>query len=379
MAFLGYSKTTKELIFIKNLTINGGLMIGEIKELASDVSKKASKIDAENEMDFDLLNLAFKKKLMGVNADEEYGGLGKGYVELCILAEELGKASGGFAHSVVVHHMAVDALRMFGNEEQKENFLKRLTTKEVGTLAITEPKGGSDVAALELKAEKKGDNFILNGRKTLITNAVFGGIFITLAKTENGITAFIVEKGGLEINKLEPSGVRGSGLASIGFKDVEVPKENILGKEGKGMKVALATLAPNRIPFAAMGLGFAERCLELAVKYAKTREAFGRKIIEFQGLQFMLADVTAEIEAAKRLIYYSAEVADNEDATVLGAKCKLFIAKVAKKAADVAVEVYGGHGILRNSPVDRAYRDAKILDIAEGTSEIMKFVIARQL
>ncbi|RLI73332.1 acyl-CoA dehydrogenase, partial [Archaeoglobales archaeon] len=238
----------------------------EIRELADEVSKKASKIDSENEMDLELLNLAFQKKLMGVNADETYGGLGKGYVELCMLAEELGKASGGFAHSVVVHHMAVDALRMFGSEEQKENFLKRLTTKEVGTLAITEPKGGSDVAALELKAEKDGDNFILNGRKTLITNAVFGSMFITLAKTENGITAFVVEKDkakGLEIKKLEPSGMRGSGLASVGFKDVEVSEDNILGKEGKGMKVALATLSPNRIPFVAMGLGFAERCLEL--------------------------------------------------------------------------------------------------------------------
>ena len=354
-------------------------MIDEIRSLADEASKKALKIDSENEMDMELMSLAFKKKLMGVNVDEVYGGLGKGYVELCMLAEELGKASGGFAHSVVVHHMAVDALRMFGNDEQKDNFLKRLTTKEVGTLAITEPKGGSDVAALELRAEKKGNNFILNGRKTLITNATFGSIFITLAKTENGITAFIVEKDGLEVKKLEPSGMRGSGLASVAFKDVEVPKDNILGKDGKGMKVALATLSPNRIPFAAMGLGFAERCLESAVKYAKTREAFGRKIFDFQGLQFMLADVATEIEAAKRLIYYSADVANREDATVLGAKCKLFIAKVAKKAADVAVEIYGGHGILRHSPVDRAYRDAKILDIAEGTSEIMKFIIARQL
>ncbi|HDD36112.1 MAG TPA: acyl-CoA dehydrogenase [Archaeoglobus veneficus] len=351
----------------------------EIEELANEVSKKATKIDEENEMDLELLNLAFQKKLMGVNVPEAYNGLGKGYVELCMLAEELGKVSGGFAHSVVVHHMAVDALKMFGNEEQKENFLKRLTTKEVGTLAITEPKGGSDVAALELKAKKEGNTFILNGRKTLITNAVFGGIFITLAKTENGITAFIVEKEGLEIKKLNPSGMRGSGLASVSFKDVEVPKENILGNEGKGMKVALATLSPNRIPFAAMGLGFAERCLELAVKYAKQREAFGKKIFDFQGLQFMLADVATDIEAAKRLIYYSADVANKGDATVLGAKCKLFIAKVAKKAADVAVEVYGGHGILKGNPVDRAYRDAKILDIAEGTSEIMKFIIARQL
>ena len=214
----------------------------------------------------------------------------------------------------------------------------------------------------------------------MITNATFGSIFVTLAKTENGITSFVVERGeGLEVTKLEPSGMRGSGLASVGFKDVEVPKENILGKEGKGMKVALATLAPNRIPFAAMGLGFAERCLSLAVKYAKTREAFGKKIFDFQGLQFMLADVATDVEAARRLIYYSADAATREDATVLGAKCKLFIAKVAKRAADVAVEIYGGHGILRNSPVDRAYRDAKILDIAEGTSEIMKFVIARQL
>jgi isovaleryl-CoA dehydrogenase len=355
-----------------------------VSSVKSLVAKKASQIDANNEMDREVIELLFKNGLMGIFAPETHGGLNLGYFEASLVAEELGKVSAGVAHSVVVHHMAVDALRKFGSEDQKKKWLNRLVKESVGTLAITEPAGGSDVAGMKMEAKKEGDRYILNGRKTLITNAVFGNVIIVIARTgegPKGLTAFIVEKDGVVVTKLNATGMRGSGLASVGFRNIEVSEENILGGEGNGMKVALATLAPNRIPFAAMGVGIARRCFELAKKYAKERDAFGKKVADFQGIQWMIAEVATEIEAVSRLVYNSARVADGMeyeiDATTLGAMCKLKVAEVTKRAADLAVEIFGGHGVISGSPVERAYRDAKILDIAEGTSEIMKVIISR--
>ena len=355
-----------------------------VKEVVEFVAAKAGEIDRNNEMDKAVLEKLFEKNLMGVFAPKEYGGLGLGYVEASRLAEELGKVSGGVAHSVVVHNMGVDALRLFGNDEQKEKWLKKLTSGSVGGLAITEARGGSDVASsIQLEARKEGDVYVLNGTKTFITNAAFGDIFVVIGRTgegAKGLTAFIVEKSdGIKVTKQEPSGMRGSGLSTVSFKDVEVPAENVLVGEGKGMRVALGTLAPNRIPFAAMGLGIAEKCLEIAISHAKSRQAFGQRVADFQAIQFMLAEVAADIEAVRRMIYHAAEVANQGDATVLGAMCKLKAAQVAKKAADVAVEIHGGYGIISGTPADRAYRDAKIIDIAEGTSEIMKLLISRQI
>jgi len=346
-----------------------------MEEILKLASAKAYDMDARDEMDSELLRLAFEKGLMSVTIPKEFGGLGEGYVKLCEVVEELGKVNSGFALSVAAHHMAVNCIRMFGNEE----WLKMLTEK-VGAFAVTEPHAGSDVAAIRLKAERKGDVFVLNGNKTLITNALFADVFVVLAKVEDKPTAFIVERcDGMEFRKLELCGMRGSGIASIRFRNVEVPAENVLLEVGKGLKVILATLAKSRVVFSALGLGIAERCLELAVKYAKERKAFGRSIAEFQGIQWMLAEVSAEIEAVKRLIYYTAELAENEDVTKLSAMCKLLIAKIAKRSADVAVEIFGGHGLIKGSPVERAYRDVKALDIGEGTSEIMKTIIARYI
>ena len=358
--------------------------LSDIKESLSKVlplvSKKSSAIDKNNEMYPDVLETLFDSGLMAILAPKEYGGF-ESYYLASLAAESLAKVNAGVAHSVVVHNATLDALRLFGNEEQKERWIPKLKEK-AGTLAMTEPGGGSDVASLKMEAKKEGDVYILNGRKTLITNASFGEVFVVIAKTDEGLTAFLTEKDGVVVTKLNPSGLRGSGLSSVGFSNVEVHKDDVLGKPGGGLKVALATLAPNRIPFSAMGLGIAESCLEAAIKYAKGRSAFGKKVSDFQGIQWMLAEVATDVEVIRSLIYNSAEVADGKresklDATTLGAMCKLKAAEIAKKAAEIAVEVYGGHGVITGSPVERAYRDAKLLDIAEGTSEIMKVLIAR--
>ena len=351
-----------------------------IKKVAEFVAAKAGEVDRSNEMDKSVIEKIFDSKLTGILIPEQYGGLGKGYVEASLLAEKLGKASGGVAHSIVVHNMTVDAIRRFGNEEQKEKYFEVLS-KELGAIAITEPTGGSDVAtSIRLKAEKSGNGYVLNGVKTMITNSTLAGIFIVIGRVEGKLTAFVVERGdGIEVVKLNPSGMRGSGLGTVRFENVEVPAQNILVGEGKGMRVTLGTLAPNRAPFAAMGLGIAENCLEMAVDRAKKREAFGQRVADFQAIQFMLAEVAADIESVKSLVYRTAEMANTKDVTVLAAMCKLKAAEVAKKAADLVVEIYGGYGIIAGTAADKAYRDAKIIDIAEGTSEMMKLIISRSL
>ncbi|AGK61840.1 Acyl-CoA dehydrogenase [Archaeoglobus sulfaticallidus PM70-1] len=349
-----------------------------LQEVISLIQKRSAEIDAKNEMPEEVLKALFENGLMSALASKDFGL--ESYSKASLIAEELAKVSAGVAHVTVVHNMAVDALRLFGSEDQKE-YMKRLVESDVGTIAITEPSGGSDVASMKTVAEKVEGGYLINGRKTLITNAAFAKIFIVFAKVDGKITAFIVDRDdGITTRKLNPSGFRGSGLSSVEFKDVFVSEDSILGGTGKGMKVALATLAVNRIPFSAIGLGIAKRCFELAVKYAKGRDAFGKKLMDFQGMQWMLADIFADIEALDKLIKYSAMVADGEiegSTTVLGAVCKLKAAEVAKRCADVAIEVYGGHGVMSGSPVERAYRDAKILDIAEGTSEIMKVILSR--
>ncbi len=341
--------------------------MNDVLELAS---AKAYEMDLRDEMDPELLSLAFERGIMAVTVPEDLGGMGGSLFKLCEVVEELAKVNSGFALSVSAHHMVLNCVKDFGNED----WLRTLT-KSVGAFAVTEPHSGSDVSSVRLKAEIEGDVFILNGKKTLITNAMFADYFIVLARVEDKPTAFFVERSdGIKTKKIELMGMRGSGIASVKFENVEVPKENVLLDVGKGLRVILSTLSKSRIVFSALGLGIAERCFELAVKFAKERKAFGKNVIEFQGIRWMLSEVLSEIEALRSLIY---RTATEEDVTMLSAMCKFLSARTAKKAADLAVEIYGGHGLIRGSAVERAYRDAKALDIGEGTTEIMKEIIAR--
>ncbi|WP_318249143.1 acyl-CoA dehydrogenase family protein [Geoglobus acetivorans] len=351
-----------------------------VDELKSIVKEKAAEIDRNNDMG-EVLDAVKNSGILGLIIPEEYGGLGGDYYDACVVAEELAKVSAGVAHSIIVHSMAVDAVRLYGSEEQKERYLPRLL-KSIGTIAITEGRGGSDVAgSVSLKAEKQGDAYTLSGSKTLITNGTYADVFIVVGRTgegPKGLTAFIAEKSdGIKASRIDLAGMRGSGLASLQFENVEVHEDSILVKEGAGLKVALGTLAPNRLPFSAIGLGIAERCLEISVERAKKRKAFGGTLSDLQAVQFMLADVAVEIEALRRMIYDAAR--NMSDPGYEGAVAKILSARVAKKAADVAVEIFGGHGLLRGSEAERAYRDAKTIEFAEGATEVMKLLVARKL
>lgn len=351
-----------------------------VEKLSEHLKNRAREIDLKNDMG-ETLDFVKESGILGLIIPKEYGGMGLSYKEVCHVAEELAKISAGVAHSIVVHAMAVDAIRLFGNEEQKEKYFPELANS-IGTIAITEGKGGSDVAnSVSLKAEKNGDKYILNGNKTLITNGMYADVFIVVGRTgegPKGLTAFIADRNeGIKSTKIDLAGMRGSGLASVSFSDVEVPESNVILNEGAGLKVALGTLAPNRLPFSAIGLGIAQRCLELAVERAKTRKAFGGTLSDLQAIQFMLADVAVEIEALRRYIYSTVE--NIQDSNYEGAIAKILSARTAKKAADIAVEIFGGHGMLHGSDVERAYRDAKTIEFAEGATEVMKLLVSRKL
>ncbi len=341
-------------------------------KLAELAGKRAAGMDETDRMDPELIRTAFDYSLMGITIPERYGGLGKGLSELCMVAEELGKVNAGFAVSLAAHHMAANSINLNGSEELKEKWLKKLC-RRLAAFATTEPRAGSDLKSVGLEARKEGDCYILNGNKTLITNGELAEVFVALGRCDDDFGLFVVErKKGIEVRKLNAGGMRGSGLSSLHFNNVEVSEEDLIPD---GLEAVMSTLSASRPVFSAIGLGIAERCLELAIKYAKSRKAFGKRISEFQGIQWMLAEVATEIEALRLLVYNAAEKCNAVDSAV----CKLFAARTAKKAADVAVEMFGGHGTLRGSAVERAYRDAKMLDIGEGTSEIMKLIIAREL
>ena len=327
----------------------------------------------------------------GVIIPQEYGGAGFDTLSYVIILEELARISPSVSVAMDVQNGLVEyPIYKWGNEDQKRKYLPKLCSGNyIGAYALTEPQAGSDAANIQLKAEKDGDEYVLNGNKFFITNANHANIFIVFGRTSKGqkrhegITAFIVEKGlsGFKIGEdYKKLGVRGSSTAELLFEDVRVPKENILGEIGKGFYIAMNTLNMGRIGIGAQALGIAQASLEKSIEYMKQREAFGKKIGEFQGLQFQLSDIATRVEAARLLVYDAAMRADSNLPLIKEASmAKYFASKVAMDAPRFAVQVHGGYGFIEDFDVERFYRDAKITEIYEGTSEIQKLVIAREI
>ncbi|MCK6259252.1 acyl-CoA dehydrogenase [Fictibacillus sp. KIGAM418] len=328
--------------------------------------------------------------LMGIPIPEEYGGAGMDYTSYIIAIHELSKVSATVGVILSVHtSVGTNPIYHFGNEEQKQRFIPKLASGEyLGAFALTEPGAGSDAAALKTKAVKKGDKYILNGSKIFITNAGAADTYIVFASTNpeagpKGISAFIVEKGspGFSIGKKEKKmGLNGSNTCEIIFDQAEIPEENLLGTEGEGFKIALSNLEAGRIGIAAQSLGIAEAGLQHSLEYAKGRKQFGKPIGAQQGLAFMLADMATKVEAAKLLTYRAANL------RTLGIPCKkeasmakLIASQTAMKVAIDAIQVHGGYGYTKEYPVERLFRDAKVCEIYEGTSEIQRIVLSKHL
>ena len=328
--------------------------------------------------------------LLGVIFPEEYGGAGMGYMEYVLIVEELSAVDPSIGLTVAAHNsLGTNHIYTFGNEAQRKKFVTHLAQgRSLAAWALTEPCCGSDAASLKTTAVKKGNQWVLNGQKTFITNPNYADYVVVMARTnpekgKKGISAFVVEKGtpgytiGNPMNKL---GTRASDTAELFFEDCAIPEENLLGNEGEGYKQALKILSGGRISIAAMSLGIARGAYEHTLKYALEREAFGQPIAHFQAVQFRLADMATEIEAARLLTYQAAWLADaGKDYSLAASMAKLYASELAVRVSDMAVQTFGGYGFIKEYPVEKFYRDSKIGTIGEGTSDIQRLVIAREL
>ena len=359
-----------------------------VREFAvNEVKPIAAEIDETERFPMENVKKMAELGMMGIPFPKELGGAGGDVLSYIITVEELSKVCG--THGVIVSaHTSLCASLIYenGTPAQKEKYLVPLAKGEkIGAFGLTEPGAGTDAAGQQTTAVLEGDNYILNGSKIFITNGGVADTFIVFAMTDKsqgtrGISAFIVEKDfpGFSIGKKEDKlGIRASSTTELIFENCVVPKENLIGKEGKGFGIAMKTLDGGRIGIAAQALGIAEGAYEEAVKYMKERKQFGRPLSAFQGLQWMIADMETKIEAAKLLVYKAAWLKQNKmPYSVDAAKAKLFAAEVAMDVTTKAVQIHGGYGYTKEYPVERMMRDAKITEIYEGTSEVQKMVIA---
>ncbi|SDQ12598.1 butyryl-CoA dehydrogenase [Virgibacillus subterraneus] len=355
-----------------------------------DVEPTAAERDEEERFDRDIFDKMAELGLTGIPWPEEYGGIGADYVSYVIAVEELSRVCASTGVTLSAHlSLASWPIFKYGNEEQKKTFLYRLATGEaLGAYALSEPGAGSDVVSMKTVAKEDGDHYVLNGNKVWITNGGVADLYIVFAKTDSdakhkGISAFIVEKGteGFTFGKKEKKlGIRSSPTTELIFENCRIPKENMLGAEGDGFKIAMTTLDGGRNGIAAQALGIAQGALDASVDYAKEREQFGKPIAANQGISFKLADMATEIEASRLLTYQAAWLeSEGQPYGKASAMSKLFAGDAAMRITVEAVQVFGGYGYTKDYPVERYMRDAKITQIYEGTNEVQRMVIGRML
>jgi len=327
---------------------------------------------------------------LGVVAPEKLGGAGLSPVEFCIVMEELAAVDPSIALSFAAHSgLCLQHILFFANDDQLERYVPDLAAGRVlGAWCLTEPGSGSDASGMLTNAVRDGDSYVLNGSKIFITNGGSASTYVVMAKTDpeggnKGISAFIVEKdfGGISVGKKENKlGMRASETVQLSFDGVRIPAANLLGQEGEGFKQALAVLDSGRIGIAALSTGLAQGALEAAIAYGKGREQFGRPITDFQGIQFSLAEMATDIQASRLLTYRAAVAKANaEDINLPAAQAKYFASETAQRVSTAAVQIHGGYGYVKEYPVEKFYRDAKLLTIGEGTSEVQRMVIAKNV
>ena len=330
--------------------------------------------------------------LFGITVPEEYGGMGLDYTTFAMIFEELSKGFMSISGAIGTHHITTYMLTHYGTEDQKQKFLPELSAgKKRGGLALTEPSVGSDVANLELRADKDGEEYVLNGTKMFITNGRYGDTFCLLARTDQsaepnyrGISAFIVEKGGdgFRVGRdLDKMGYRGLDTCELIFEDYRIPTENLIGgEEGKGFGQVMSGLETGRINVAARAVGVAQAALEASLRYSQQRSTFGSQISQHQAIQLKLADMATKIQAARLMTYDAASKKDSGERVDLeSGMAKLFASEICQEVTMEAMRIHGGYGYVKDFPVERYYRDAPLMIIGEGTNEILRLVIARQL
>lgn len=368
------------------------LMIQKVaRQLAQEVCEPlAAEIDRTHAFPRAAFDKLTECGLMGVGFDPKYGGSGGGRLEQVLINEEIAKVCGTTSSVYSIHQGSVYVIEKHGTEEQKQKYMRPLLAEGVvGAFALTESNAGSDAAGVQTTAVEDGDDYILNGTKCFITGGFSAEIFTVFAMTDPskktaGLTAFIVEKGmpGFSIGKVEDKmGIRGSEAAELIFENVRVPKKNIIGEINKGFKYAMEAIDINRVTVASsQALGIAEGAFEHAVKYSKERKQFGKPIAKQQGIGWYLAEMKTKIEAARWMVYHAAHMLDNKKpCTLESCMAKLFASETARFVTDKALQIHGGYGYMTDYPIERMFRDAKITEIYEGTNEIQKLVIAREV
>jgi short-chain 2-methylacyl-CoA dehydrogenase len=371
------SLTDEEQLFRQSV---GEFAISQIRPLAAEM-------DEQGKFSADLIKQFFDLGLMGIAIPESYGGQGGSFFNSIIAVEELSRADASAGVIVDVQNTLVNnALLTWANEEQKRRYLPRLATDTVGAYALSEAGSGSDAFALATKAEDKGDHYLLNGRKLWITNGAEAGLFIVFAnvapdKGYRGITAFLIERdfAGFAVGKKENKlGIRASSTCELILEDCAVKKENVLGEVGRGYKIAIETLNEGRIGIGAQMVGLSAGALDYGINYMKERRQFGKAVGAFQGVQFQVAQIATELEAARLMVYNAARMKDaGENFVMQAAMAKLFTSQVAERVTSQVVELYGGYGYTKDYPAEKYYRDAKIGKIYEGTSNMQLQTIAK--
>jgi alkylation response protein AidB-like acyl-CoA dehydrogenase len=355
----------------------------------AEIKPHVRQMDAEGRLKPEIIQKCFELGLMGIEPAEEYGGQGGTFFMACLAIEELARVDPSVSVFVDVNNtLVLNAFMRWGTEEQKQNYMPRLAKDTVGAYALSEASSGSDAFALQTRAADQGDHYLLNGRKLWITNSLEAGLFLLFANVDpskgyKGITAFIVEKDapGFSVgHKEDKLGIRASSTCELILEDCRIPKENVLGEVGKGYKIAIETLNEGRIGIGAQMLGLAQGAYECALAYTKERKQFGQAISEFQGVQFQLAEMATEIEAVRLLVYNAARLKDaGEPFIKQAAMAKLYASLAAERIASRAVDLYGGYGYTKDYPVEKFYRDSKIGQIYEGTSNMQRQTIAKML
>jgi alkylation response protein AidB-like acyl-CoA dehydrogenase len=364
-----------------------------VRTLARErIAPRAAEIDRTAEFPWDVVELFREHELFGVLFEEEYGGLGASSLLSLVAIEEISKVCATSGLIIAVQKLGSLALRLSGTDEQKERWLPRLASGEwLAAYALTEPGSGSDSAAMRTEARRDGGEYVLNGSKRFITNAGVAELYTVFAKTDpgaghSGISAFLVEASapGFEVGRIEPKmGIKGSTTGEVFFNDCRIPAGNLIGEEGEGFRIAMRVLDRSRPGIAAQGLGLAQGATDYALEYAKSRETMGKPIAEHQLVAGMLADMETKCEAARGLLYKCGQMIDDgvdgPELTKISAMAKLYCSDVAMEVTTDAVQILGGYGYIQEYPVERMMRDAKITQIYEGTNEIQRLVVAREM
>lgn len=375
---------------LTTLTEEEGMFQEAVRDFArAEIAPKVMEMDEAQQMDRGIIDQLFELGLMGIEIPEAHGGTGADFFTSVLVVEELSKVDPSIGVLVDVQNtLVINAILRWGNDEQKARIFPRLASDTVGAYALSEAGSGSDAFALSCRAAQDGDDWVINGQKLWITNGNEAGLFIVFATVDvdagyRGITAFLVEKDadGFTVGKKEDKlGIRASSTTELVFEDVRVSPENVLGEVGKGYKVAIETLNEGRIGIGAQVVGLAQGALDHTIRYVQEREQFGRQIGSFQGVQFQLAEMATEIEAARLLVYNAARLKDaGQPFLHQAAMAKLFASEAAQRVTSTCIDLHGGYGFTKEYPVEKLYRDAKIGTIYEGTSNMQKQTIAKAL